>query len=241
MLHSLMSRPWIFDLGATFYAWFTAQDTWRASCAHLIAHFPAPAATNGPARPLLVVDLGCGPGVTAIEMARRKPDAHVIGLDLAPRMLSEARRYTEAAGLQGRIDYVLADASHLPFAPDTLDVLTGHSFLYLVGNRAAVLSESYRVLRRGGHYVSMEPHGGGADWRAVVSDYGRELRMMTAILLWRPFSLLHGQLTIEKFRALLQAAGFQNLSCELTLHGLGVIGDGEKPPAAPPTGPSHSD
>src|SRR4051812_11777912 len=40
MFRTLLSRPWIFELGASFYAWFTAQHTWRESCARLVAHFP---------------------------------------------------------------------------------------------------------------------------------------------------------------------------------------------------------
>ncbi len=220
-----LTRPWIFELGARFYAWFTAQNTWRESCARLVAHFPQARSAD---QKLLVLDLGCGPGVTAIEMARQRPAVRIIGLDLAPRMLREAQKYTQAAGLMGKIDYVLADATHLPFATHALDMITGHSFLYLVGDRRRVLAEAFRVLRKGGHYASMEPHGGGVHWRAVMVHYWRELRMLTAIMLWRPFSHLHGQLTRSNFRELLTAAGFKNFSYELTLHGLGIIGHGEK-------------
>src|SRR5207237_6386825 len=143
---SFVTRPWLFELGAKFYAWFTAQHVWRESCARLVAHFPpAPAA-----RPLLVLDLGCGPGVTAIEMAARRPDARIIGLDLAPRMLAEARRYTRDAGMTRQIDYVLADATRLPFGAGAVDMITGHSFLYLVRERRQVLAEAYRALRAAG-------------------------------------------------------------------------------------------
>ena len=225
MFRTLLSRPWIFEIGATFYAWFTAQDTWRASCAQLVAHFPS---VRPAGKQLLVLDLGCGPGVTAIELARRRPDSRIIGLDLAPRMLAEAGKFTTRAGLQHEIDYVQADATCLPFAENAFDVITGHSFLYLVGNRQAVLAEAYRVLRAGGRYASMEPHNGGTDWRAVIAEYGRQARMMTAIILWRPFSRLHGQLNPATFCALLEAAGFQQFTHELTLHGLGIIGDGVK-------------
>ena len=261
MFRTLFTRPWIFELGASFYAWFTAQDTWRESCARLVAHFPpardgsgasfghAGEAGNEAAHPtsaehrsvdgvdegsspaptaLLVLDLGCGPGVTAIEMARERPDAHIIGLDLAPRMLDNARHYTAKTEVAAQIEYVLADATHLPFATDAFDVITGHSFLYLVGNRKGVLAEAYRVVRQGGRYASMEPHGGGADWGAVLRDYGRKLRMMTAIVLWRPFSMLHGQLRADNFRRLLEEAGFHNFRSETVLNGLGIIGEGQK-------------
>lgn len=224
MLRTLFTRPWIFELGARFYAWFTAQPVWRESCARLAGHFPpAPAG-----RRLLVLDLGCGPGVSVIEMAARRPDACLVGLDLSPRMLSEARRHTRTAGLAGRIDYVLADAMHLPFAGGAVDMVTGHSFLYLVRERRRVLAEAARVLRPGGHYASMEPHGGGVHWHAALRAYRRELRMVTAIALWRPFSRLHGQLTARHFSELLAGAGLNHFSSELVLHGLGIIGDGEK-------------
>src|ERR687893_1989218 len=81
---------WLFNLGADLYGWFTAQPTWRASCARMAALLP-------PEPGIRVADLGCGPGVSAIEIARRRPDARVVGLDRARRMLTEARRRSRPA------------------------------------------------------------------------------------------------------------------------------------------------
>lgn len=44
-----------------------------------------------------VLDMGCGTGRHAIELARR--GMHVTGVDLSPGMLAEARKAAEAAGL----------------------------------------------------------------------------------------------------------------------------------------------
>src|SRR5512143_81496 len=102
-----MGRPWLFDLGAFFYGVMTAQQTWRSSCARLADYIP-----DGE-QPPRVLDLGCGPGVSTIILAQAAPAATVVGLDLAPRMLNQARRYTTHAGLDSSIQYILADAADL--------------------------------------------------------------------------------------------------------------------------------
>lgn len=221
----LFDFPWLFELGAPIYNWFNAQGVWRESCANLAAHFPrltADAAT----RPLRVLDVGCGPGNTAIEMARVRPDAFIVGLDLSPKMLDIAQRETERAHLMQRIAYVRADATKLPFPTDYFDVTTGHSFLYLVNDRAGVLNEAYRVLRRGGRWVSMEPRDGKtSNW---LAKHWTNVRFMVSVLLWRPYSKMHGRLDEQKFPDTLARAGFKNNGTELAIEGLGIIGYGEK-------------
>ncbi len=217
----LFDFPWIFELGAPIYAWFNSQGVWLESCARLAAHFPQ---TNNPC--VRVLDLGCGPGNSAIAMARVREDAFIVGLDLAPKMLELAQRETQRANFSQNISYVLADATALPFAENTFDVTTGHSFLYLVSDRAGVLREAYRVLRRGGRWVSMEPRDGKtSNWFA---KHWKNVRFMVSVILWRPYSKLHGRLDEQKFPETLARAGFQNNSTELAIEGLGIIGYGEK-------------
>src|SRR4051812_43349395 len=84
----------IFDLGALFYDWFTSQSEWRRSCLRLAAGLPPGAR---------ILDLGCGPGVSSIALARRVPGSRVLGVDLAARMLGQARRHVRRGGLDGRV------------------------------------------------------------------------------------------------------------------------------------------
>ena len=55
-----------------------------------------------------VLDVGCGVGTTAIEIARRH-DATVTAVDIAPLMLERARANVTAAGLAAQIDVAEGD------------------------------------------------------------------------------------------------------------------------------------
>lgn len=223
-LHTFLHRPWLFDLGARVYGWFTQNAIWYESCARLTNYFPGPE----PGTSLRVLELGCGPGVTAIEIKKKRGDALVIGLDLAPRMLHEAQKYIRRAHFDSsRIPLVLADAMALPFADGSLDVVTGHSFLYLVSNRELVLSEAERVLRVGGIYVSMEPQAGEKP-AGVYRRMWRNVRYAISIIPWRFYSGAHGQLSDSRFRKLFEAAGLEPRGSEAVLEGLGIIGWAEK-------------
>ncbi len=210
---------WIFDQGAAIYDWFTSQPPWWASCARLVEGLPPNAR---------VLDLGCGPGVSSIVVARARPDVRVVGIDLAGRMLTRARRHIGRARLQHRIHLVRASALTLPMPSASVDAVIGHSFLYLVSDRAAVLAETLRVLRPGGLAAFMEPHSAPARPRAVLAQ-SRDPRFLVSVSLWRPFSRLHGRFSDRSLRDTLVTAGFEDVGIEPVLGGLGLIGRGRKP------------
>lgn len=218
----LHDTSWVFNLGADVYAWFTSQSTWRASCARLAKGLPTQ-------RGLLVADLGCGPGTSAFALARLRPDARVVGLDIAQRMVRRASRQGRAAGLGPvRLAYTVGDATRLPFRSAVLDAVTGHSFLYQVPDRRATLAEIARVVRPGGRLLLMEPNDRPADLLGALRR-GSGPRHLIAVSLWRPFSRLHGRFTAETLRATLQAAGFEQCRVEETLGGLGLLATATRP------------
>jgi ubiquinone/menaquinone biosynthesis C-methylase UbiE len=217
-----VNSSWLFNLGADIYAWFTAQPAWRASCARLAARLVD---LNG----AHIADLGCGPGVSTFELARRLPSATLIGLDIAPRMLGEARRRRRRAGFSREaITWLQADAARMPFDAGTLDACTGHSFLYLVEDRCAVLAEVRRVLKPGGRLVLMEPNERHASIGRVLT-VSRDPRHLVSVGLWRPFSRLHGRFSVATLTATLARAGFVECGAEETLGGLGLLAWGRAP------------
>ena len=65
-----------------------------------------------PAAPKRVLDLGTGTGLAAFVAARRFPEAEVVGVDLAPAMVEQARQLTPPE-LAERVRFEQADASQL--------------------------------------------------------------------------------------------------------------------------------
>jgi ubiquinone/menaquinone biosynthesis C-methylase UbiE len=56
------------------------------------------------------LEVGPGPGVLTVAVAREKPDAQITGVELSPDMVSVARQIVERAGLANRIRFVVGDA-----------------------------------------------------------------------------------------------------------------------------------
>src|SRR5262249_47522477 len=68
-----------------------------------------------------ILDIGCGCGSTAIELARRVgPTGHVLGVDISAPMLARAR---ELADADLSLEFLAADATVSPFAPRSRDLV----------------------------------------------------------------------------------------------------------------------
>jgi len=83
------------------------------------------------------LDVGTGTGAGARVLRQRFPDAEVLGSDVAPAMLAEARKHAP------EIEFVEADAARLPFGDGSFD-LVAHA------NMIPFVEEAARVLRPGG-------------------------------------------------------------------------------------------
>lgn len=95
--------------------------------------------------PPRVLDLGTGTGVVALALAERYPEAEVVGIDLSPGMIDEARRKLTPE-LAGRVRFEVGDASALA-SPD------GAFELVVLSNMIPFFDELARVVAPGGTLV----------------------------------------------------------------------------------------
>ena len=99
---------------------------------------------------LRVLEVGCGTGVVARDVARRVgPEGHVTGVDPTNVLIDVAERLRAEQGL-GNATFAVEDGSALPFADGSFDLTAAITVLCHVPERADVLREMVRVTRPGG-------------------------------------------------------------------------------------------
>jgi SAM-dependent methyltransferase len=101
-----------------------------------------------------VLDIGCGVGVTGIEIVNRF-GSRVTVSDKSELMLAGARANVATAGLQDSIDVDWGDIVDLPYADDTFDVTMIEAVTMFVDRERAV-REAVRVTRPGGRILDHE-------------------------------------------------------------------------------------
>jgi SAM-dependent methyltransferase len=102
----------------------------------------------------LYLDLGCSAGLYTRNLVRALGDAgDVVGIDISPSMLREAARRARKAGTTP--SFVRADAASLPFADASFSGAVCGGTLNELGDPAATLRETRRVLERGARLAIM--------------------------------------------------------------------------------------
>jgi SAM-dependent methyltransferase len=97
-----------------------------------------------------VLEVGCGSGVIMRELARRTTGANrLIGRDMSPYLLREARALARREGLLDYIDFGEGRAEELPLPDAAVDVALS-STVFEEGDAELMLSEIMRVTRPGG-------------------------------------------------------------------------------------------
>jgi ubiquinone/menaquinone biosynthesis C-methylase UbiE len=160
-------------------SWDRIADDWiaYADSNDYRNHFllPRMLALVGDVRGRRILDLGCGEGGYARELARR--GAHVVGVDGSARLIEVARARASEAGLPS-IRFVHANASALrEIASESIDIVVAAMSLMDVEDYDAAIAEAHRVLvDRGGLAMSITHPCFSAPVSAWVRDGAHGLR-----------------------------------------------------------------
>jgi arsenite methyltransferase len=151
-----------------------------------------------------VLDLGSGGGIDVILSAKRVgPTGVAYGLDMTDEMLALARTNAAEAGVTN-VYFLKGVIEQVPLPAESVDVVISNCVINLSVDKPAVLTEMARVLRPGGRVgvsdVVAEDHL-SAEERSERGSY---------------VGCIAGALSRSEYIAGLEAAGFEDVSVELT-------------------------
>lgn len=130
----------------------------------------------GEVRGLDVLELGCGAAIWSIALARK--GARVVGLDLSPRRLDQARGHQARAG--AHFPLIEASAESVPLPDRSFDLIFCDFGAMTFADPYLTVPEAARLLRVGGKLVfststpirmTCEDRTGGQLGRRLVHDY----------------------------------------------------------------------
>ena len=153
-----------------------------------------------------ILDLGCGPGFLAAEMAEALgPEGVVHGVDASPSMLAIAAR-REHSDRAAPVELSEQDAARLRFPDASFDAAVSTQVYEYVPDMPAALAEARRVLVPGGRLLVLD-----TDWDSIVWRSSDDRRMQRVLTAWDEH-LVHRDLP-RRLPELLGRGGFTLRRC----------------------------
>ncbi|HLD57820.1 MAG TPA: methyltransferase domain-containing protein [archaeon] len=144
-LQERIVREFNSEVTQAFYTEHTKEGLWLSEKELIDRYFRLPSK---------VLDIGCGTGRTTLAL--RDMGYEVLGVDITPNMIENAKKIVSARGKED-IQYEVGDATNLKLGDNCFDYALfsnqGWSQIPTKIKRAKALEEVYRVLRPNGIFI----------------------------------------------------------------------------------------
>jgi arsenite methyltransferase len=157
-----------------------------------------------------VLDIGCGVGMTPCYVAK-KFGCRIVGIDILESMIDRSWERARRQGVEDLVDFRVADVQALPFDDEEFDVIIGESIIAFVQDKQKSISESIRVLKKGGLFGFTE-----TAWLEEPSPENLAALSQT-------FRGIFNPLTADGWEQLLLQAGLRDIIT--STHDLTVMGE----------------
>jgi len=118
-----------------------------------------------------VLDVGCGPGALAAEIAGRFSDKSIVGVDASENRLEFARKNH----VYPNLSFECADSTKLPFPDQHFDVVYSRLMLEYLQSPETAISEMARVCKPGGHVI-LQDLDGQIVWHHPVPEFEADIQ-----------------------------------------------------------------
>jgi len=142
-----------------------------------------------------ILDIGCGLGGPAFEMAR-SCNAKVVGIDLEAQLIERASSDAKAAGLDDQCEFLQVEPGPLAFDDESFDIVVSSGAITQTEDKLSMFTEIFRVLRPEGWFSCYE-------WMGDGSEYSDDMRKWIELE-----ELTYDFKTLEEYGRLLISSGF---------------------------------
>lgn len=149
-----------------------------------------------------VVDLGSGAGNDAF-VARSITGEHgkIIGIDFTDKMVEKAKINAEKLGYTN-VEFRQGDIENMPLAGNIADVVVSNCVLNLVPNKQQAFAETFRILKKGGHFSVSDI--------VLVGDLPEGLQKSAEMYA----GCVAGAIQKEEYLSIIQQTGFSNITIQ---------------------------
>lgn len=194
---------------------------WRRKTAKIIAK----------SQPNSILDLATGTADLSIELAKRNPQAHIIGVDFSEKMLDIGKAKIIKQNLENQIELQWGEASSLPFEGSAFDAVTVAFGVRNFEDLGGGLTEIHRVLKPNGQAFILEfsmperfpvKQAYRLYFKHILPIIGRWISKDGAAYRYLPESV-ERFLKPDKFLNLLASKGFKDLAKESLSFGIATV------------------
>ena len=149
-----------------------------------------------------VVDLGSGAGNDAfVARSISGEKGKVIGIDFTEKMVEKARTNAEKLGYNN-VEFRTGDIENMPLASGIADVVVSNCVLNLVPNKKQAFAETFRILKKGGHFSVSDI--------VLVGDLPEGLQKSAEMYA----GCVAGAIQKEEYLNIIQEAGFSGIQLQ---------------------------
>ncbi len=149
-----------------------------------------------------VVDLGSGAGNDAfVARSITGEKGKVIGIDFTDKMIEKAKANAEKLNFKN-VEFRQGDIENMPLAGNVADVVVSNCVLNLVPNKKQAFAETFRVLKKGGHFSVSDI--------VLVGDLPETLKKSAEMYA----GCVSGAIQKDEYLTIIKEAGFTNIKVQ---------------------------
>jgi ubiquinone/menaquinone biosynthesis C-methylase UbiE len=149
-----------------------------------------------------VIDLGSGAGNDCfVARSITGEKGKVIGVDFTDKMIEKARINADKLGFNN-VEFRKGDIENLPLSSNVADVVVSNCVLNLVPDKRQAFAETFRVLKKGGHFSVSDI--------VLVGELPEDLQKSAEMYA----GCVSGAIQKDEYLSIIKKAGFTNITVQ---------------------------